>query len=512
MKRGIAALFCFIYVLSLFSGCNGEKQPYIPTGNGLYQEDTHPSTTPAVSDQEQKLTLAYDPTQSLNPYQTGSHTNKLLFSLIYQPLFSVDENYTAHPILCKQYRISGDMKTYTFYPEAATFSDGSVLTAQDVAASLLYAKDSPVYAGRFGALADVQVTQDGGVAVTMQIPYENLPLLLDVPIVPAEQVSAQQPLGTGPYWLEENASGFWLQRRSDWWCRADMPVTASYILLTAAQTTTELRDAFEFGNTGLVCADLGSDTYVDFRGDYELWDCESGYFLYLSCNEKSTVFSKAAVRKALTHAIDRDALVTQFYHDFAFSAELPASPKSPFYDQKLAANYSYDPTLFHQAVEQAQLTGSSITLLVNQADGRRVRVAKAIGQMLESAGLSVTVSALSGESYTNALTKGKYDLHLGQTKLSANMDLSAFFSPTGALNFGGLEDAVCYSLCQEAMGNIGNYYSLHRVVMDSGMLCPILFRSYALYAARGVFDRLDPARDHIFFYTLGKNLAAIRLP
>ena len=149
MKRQIAMILWIVLMLGIVTGCQVEKTPYIPTGNGLYQENDGTTPSKPQTTMEQELTLAYDSAQSLNPYQTGSVTNKLLFSLLYQPLFSLDEDYNVHPILCKEYRVSKDMKTYTFYPEAATFSDGTVLTAQDVAASLLQAKESPVYQGRF---------------------------------------------------------------------------------------------------------------------------------------------------------------------------------------------------------------------------------------------------------------------------------------------------------------------------------------------------------------------------
>jgi len=138
-------------------------------------------------------------------------------------------------------------------------------------------------------------------------------------------------------------------------------------------------------------------------------------------------------------------------------------------------------------------------------------VARAIAAMLKECGLVVTISALGGEQYTKALSDGNFDLHLGQSKLTANMDLTAFFATDGTLNYGGLSDVVCYSLCQEAMGNAGNYYSLHRTVMNSGMLCPILFRSYAIYVARGAVDDLTPARDNLLFYTLGKDMESCKL-
>lgn len=507
MKRIIAILLCVL----LLAGCQAKKPTYVPTGDGLYEDTTTLAPTLPPEAGNQVINLGIDQSQLCNPYFSGSTANRLVFNLLYQGLFSVDSDYNVHPILCKHYSRSKDMTTYAFYIEEATFSDGTVLTAEDVAASLLAARENPVYTGRLTEMNSVQVLDDGGVEVRMNIPYENLPILLDIPIVKADQVTEPLPLGTGPYRLQQGETKLWLLRREDWWCRAVMPITADYISLTEAQSPTELRDAFEFGKVNFVCADPGADSYVDFRCDYELWDCESGYFLYLACKETSAVFSNKSIRAALTHAIDRDTLVAEHYKNFAYAAYLPASPESPYYDQKLASNYGYNPQKLTDAVANAQLESNAVTLLVNGADSRRVRVARAVASMVESCGLSVKISALSGEAYRKALKNGNFDLHLGQTKLSPNMDLTAFFHTEGALNFGSLADPICYSLCQESMANLGNFYSLHRTVMDDGMLCPILFRSYAIYVGRGAIDALDPARDNLFFYSLGKNMEDCKL-
>ncbi len=509
MKRAAVIALLTAIALHLLTGCQGQT-PYTPTGGGLYQPtNTKPAPPPAAT--EQALTLAYNPDHSLNPYTAADAVNRVLFSLIYQPLFAIDRDYGVHPILCQRYTVSRDMRTYTFYLEEAVFSDGSALTAGDVAASLLAAKAGAVYQGRLTQMSGARATEDGAVEVTLNIPYENLPLLLDIPIVKAGQTEAPRPLGTGPYTMEQTLTGPQLLRRENWWCRASLPVTAQNIPLLEVDSPATLRDDFEFGNIGTVIADPGSDTYVDYRCDYELWDCENGIFLYLACNKKSKVFGIPAIRAALTHAIDRDALVSGYYRDFAVSATLPASPESPFYDKLLAAKYGYDGARFRQAVTDAQPEKTAVTLLVNKEDSRRVRVARAIAQMLTDGGLTVTVSVKGGNDYVKALKNGNYDLHLGQTRLSANMDLSAFFSSKGALCFGGLSNASAYAMCQEAMANTGNYYTLHQLIMEDGMLCPILFRSYAVYAQRGLYTDLAPARDNLFFYTLGKPLNETRL-
>ena len=86
------------------------------------------------------------------------------------------------------------------------------------------------------------------------------------------------------------------------------------------------------------------------------------------------------------------------------------------------------------------------------------------------------------------------------------MDLSVFFANKGNLSYGGISDVALNTLCTESLANRGNYYTLHKSVMDDGRLCPILFRSYAVYATRGLLTGLAPARDNVFYYSLGRTM------
>jgi peptide/nickel transport system substrate-binding protein len=154
------------------------------------------------------------------------------------------------------------------------------------------------------------------------------------------------------------------------------------------------------------------------------------------------------------------------------------------------------------------MTNREINLLVNSQDSLRTQVAQAIAEMLEAGGLKVNVVKKKGSSYTYALRdRTSYDLYLGQTKLSPNMDLGNFFSSYGSLNYGGLSDVTAYSFSKAALANHGNYYTLHEAVMEGGLLCPILFQSYGVFATRGKASFLTPARDNVFYYSTGKTLA-----
>ena len=154
----------------------------------------------------------------------------------------------------------------------------------------------------------------------------------------------------------------------------------------------------------------------------------------------------------------------------------------------------------------ALLKGRTIKLLVNSSDSLRVRVAYEISRMLNASGVVVEVVEKPSNAYEVALVERNYDMYLGQTKLSANMDLTPFFTTYGNLSYGGIDDVGVYTLCLQALENQGNYYTLHQRVMEDAYLCPILFRSYAVYASRGMLTELKPARDNLFCYSIGRTL------
>lgn len=505
MKRILPLFLAAALIVGLLSGCGSEELPYIPTGDALEDEHAPTETTRPAEDTQSPVSLVYYPSRTLNPFQATDYTNRVLFSLIYQGLFAVDSSYNVVPILCDTYNVSADMKTYTFHLANAYFSDGSPLAAGDVVASLTAAQSSPYFGSRLQHIVSITAYGDA-VVLTLDTPMENLPILLDIPIVKASQVTESNPVGTGPFLLDSSAQGKWLRRQPGWWCSAQLPVAADFITLVAAESSAQIRDSFEFAGVSLVCTDPGKADYVDFRSDHELWDSENGQFLYLVCNEKSKLFSDPAVRAALTHAIDRNLLINKFYHGFAKAATLPASPDSPYYNQTLSEKFGYDLQKFADAVAASQVSEKAVTLLLCSDDVMRLRVGRAVAEMLEAAGLTVTINQVTSEKFDETLRWGTYDLYLGQTKLSANMDLSAFFATKGTLSYGGLSDPGIHAMCLEALANVGNYYNLHKMILEEGQLVPILFQHYAIYTQRGVLYDLQPARDHIFYYDLGRTL------
>ncbi len=517
MKKIIALLLCLSTILSLFSGCEDQSdEPYVPTGDALVMEGQDPdSVGPQKEEEPQEFSLAYYPERGLNPLTCNDYTNRVIFSLIYQSLFNLKSDYSVEPILCSRYQVSSNYRVWTFYVEdMASFSDGTPLTEEDVLATYLAAKASGYYAGRFTHVHEISLSGDGGITFYLTTAYENLPQLLDIPILKAEEVAAEKPLGSGPYILSNSLAGAQLVRSPLWWCdNLEFVVTAQTIPLVEAQDPAHIRDQFEFFDVGLVLADPCSDMYADFRCDYELWDVDNGIFMYIGCNARYVDFlEENNLRSMLTYGINRERIVAENFDGYAHAVTLPADPSSPYYSKSLAARYAYDPEKFLEFLGRYGKTEEPIRLLVNADDSVRLRIAHSIADAFTEFGLPFEVIECSTAKFKQEIYNANYDLYLGMTKLSANMDLSPFFAPYGNLSRNGISDEATYSLCLEALANQGNYYNLHKAVADEGRIIPIAFFGYAIYATRGVLTDLTPSRDNVFAYSLGKTMESIRVP
>lgn len=489
-KKTAALLLC----LTTLWGCSA------PVGQTPSETEPSQQTRPIAQEfapRDESFGMTCQPDAGFNPYTCTRLVNRTVFSLLYQGLFCVNSQYRAEPVLCRTYSCSDDLKTYVFTLMDATFSDGSRLTAQDVLASLQAAVDSPMYGNRLRHVKEMKVNADGDLVITLDTAYENLPVLLDIPIVRAQDVEAERPLGTGPYTLEGTGT-LRLDRRDNWWSEYPAAVDFETIELSSTQTPAQIRDEFEFGLTDLVCADPGAASYVEYRCDYELWDCATGIMLYLGVHaESETVLDYDTIRAALTHAIDRSELVA-IYKGFAEEAYLPASPSADCYSSVQANAYGYDPEIFKAAVNDAAPRNTELTLLVNGDNSTRVEAAYAIADQLNQCGLTVTVEAPDEESYRKALREDAFDFYLGEVRLSPNFDLSCFYQERGYLNYGLIADGAIDDLCTLALENSGNYYDLFEAVMADGQLCPLLFRTYAVFASRGTVTGLLPGLDSVF--------------
>jgi len=284
MKRTISLLLCMVMLAGILSGCarSIDNSAYVPTGDAIVLEGQDPEDIQPEEEEPQDLYLAYYPDRSLNPLFGSDYTNRVLMSLMYQPLFAVDNKKNPTPILCGRHKVSANQRNWFIYLEPnATFSDGSRVTVEDVVASYNQAMQNDYYKNRFLMhLISVEPTEDGGIQFALDTPMDNLPILLDVPIVKASDVANTDPtlpppVGSGPYVFSDSVGGAALMRNESWWCGdTKIPARDKIIDLIPVSSPAEVRDAFQFGgdkSVSVVCTNPMSDSFAEYRCDYELW-------------------------------------------------------------------------------------------------------------------------------------------------------------------------------------------------------------------------------------------------
>lgn len=496
MKR----LLAICLALTLLCGCNADLAQTEAT--------EAPTETVAEIQADESFGLSYLPEYGLNPFTCTATVNRALFSLLYESLFVVSNQFRAEPLLCESFRVSEDSMAYSFtLVDGACFSDGTKMTAEDVVQSIQAARASDLYAARLSHITDLRVERDGSVTVTLDTPYENFCRMLDVPILKASSLKSSFPVGSGPYVKR----GQTLLRNENWWQDGTPLIDEETILLTSGKTNGDLRDHFEFGTTSLIYCDPNSPSAVGYRCDYEVWEAPTTVLHYIGFNLTSGYFPNDTLRTAVTCAVDRSSLVTGVYGGFAQASVLPCSPSSDLYDGQIADEFEYNPSAFVAAVHNSGvLTDADYAdhvgyFLVCSDDATRVAAAEAIAVAMNEAGLNIVVTAKSREEYEAALKNGDYDLYYGEVRLTTDFDLSVFFEENGELSYGGIADEDLARKCTESLANSGSYVTLCSQIMSEGLLCPVVFKSYAVYATRGVISNLTPGVDYLF-----RNAAAAR--
>ena len=87
--------------------------------------------------------------------------------------------------------------------------------------------------------------------------------------------------------------------------------------------------------------------------------------------------------------------------------------------------------------------------------------------------------------------------------------LSRYVKGYGNLGNSVLANETLLNMAKESLSNSGNFYNLNQMVAEDGSVIPVLFGTYNIYSKRGELLDLNPSRDNVFYYTIGKTLASI---
>ena len=171
MKKRLLPLLLALLLLAL-TGCEDldSTDPLDELSQFYRQENEEPEPEPLTA-----FTLPYVSGETLDPLTTTDTVQQTVGQLLYEGLFALNEQFEPEPVLADAYTYDSESRTWTITLRSGVmFSDGSMLTAQDVAASLARAKSSPRYGARLRCVNSV-TAWDGAVVITLSEDVATLP-------------------------------------------------------------------------------------------------------------------------------------------------------------------------------------------------------------------------------------------------------------------------------------------------------------------------------------------------
>ena len=494
--RSSLAILLLAFAL-LLTACGQEGLAELEEETPWYADEQPEEAEETLPEQ---FTLAYQAGQSLDPVTCSEGIQRQLANLLYEPLFALDQTFTPQPVLCDRYTVSADGLSYQLHIRSEVyFSDGSLLTAADVAATLRRAMTSERYGNR---LSDIRrVTADGEyVQVELHQANNALPALLEIPIVKSGTEDSTVPAGTGPYLLITTGEEAYLQVNENWWQGESLPLQRIELVNAKDQDTAQ--HLFTSHEVQLYSADLTSGGSA-LTGSLDCVDAATTIMQFIGIRTDHPLLADGAVRRALSLGIDRNTVCTGYLSSHALPASAPLSPQSALYPGEDTAAYSRE--RYRQALEDAGLntgTTTQLRLLVNEESGEKGAVALAIAQMLTAADLEVVVETLPWTEYLEALANRDFDLYYGEVKLGADWDVTDLIGTAGGLNYGGWSNASTDLLLSEFRSSADREQAAQALYTHLAAQCPILpvcFTNTSVLTHRGIVEGMTPTADNIFY-------------
>lgn len=466
-KKKLALIMVLVLLLLLFSSCK-KKDDIIVNNVTVTADDGQVISI----NRDSVFKLPCTRSDSFNPFFAEMLNNQTLMTLMYEPLFCLDDTFTAQPVLAQSCTIEKLTLTVRL-KSGAKFSDGSAVTASDVVYSFRQAKEAPGYAANLAGLASAEATDTGTVVFTAAGSNVNAEMLLTFPVVKngTGGSAGDLPVGSGRFVLKIDGTSYEMAPNGFY---SKTPAITK-IQLVNAESEEEIENALHIGNISFIFNDLSKGSKTS--GNAKSTAVPLNNLVYIGFNPKNILGQSSNLRKAVSYAINREDIVSAAYHSFATEATSVFNPLWAGSAGTDVASIHSDDKAAELAVQSSVYGDAPLRLLVNNENDYRRAAADLIAKQLNAQGLQVTVSALPYDTYMQYLAAGYYDLFLGEVRLTDNMNLNCFFTAEGncafSVNPANSSTAAAYAAYLAGESELGEFVIAFKEEMP---LVPVAYR------------------------------------
>jgi peptide/nickel transport system substrate-binding protein len=421
-------------LMLLLGGCGGDPQPDLL-----------------------RMGLASAP-GTLDPRFATDATSARIDRLLYRRLVDFDERSLPVPSLARWTELSPRHYRFHLLEDGREFTDGTRLTAADVQATYRFVLDPANASPHLTALnmiERVEVVDSDTVDFHLGRPDPLFPAYLVIGVLPArlqtiEHPFQSQPVGSGNFrllaWPEEGR--LLLERRAD---------RQRVELVKVAEPTVRTLKLLR-GEIDLIQNDLPPELigFLERQPAVRVERRSGSNFSYIGFNLEDPDTARLDVRRAVAHAIDREAIIRYALGGAAEPAQALLPPWHWAGNPELVG-YEFDPRRAEALVAQAGYGPDRPLKLVykTSSDPLRIRLATIIQSQLADVGIEVDLRSYDWGTFYGDIKAGRFQMYslawvgIRTPDIFRNVFHSQALPPQGA-NRGRFRDPLTDRLIERA--------------------------------------------------------------
>lgn len=347
--------------------------------------------------QSLSIAIPQDP-DSFDPLKTvAAATGEVAFN-IYEGLVKATPQGDVEGALATSWTVNDTNTKYTFYLRDALFHDGTPVTTHDVVNSLNRARD-PEIAVRAGELAMIKEIRELENAVEIELHEPNGAFIYALSevyasIYPAgSEDLARNPIGTGPYYLEDWLPNqqLVLRRFDSHWAEQKPYFEEASFLIIPDENSMVLN--LKSGRVQLIPRlEVSVLHQVENNSGIKVLSSPMNLVQVFSINNARAPFDDLRVRKALALGVNREDILIGAAWGHGILLDSALSPAmAGFYNDNLSDENAYNPTRAKELLAEAGQEDLSFTLTLPANYPLHLQTGELVAQMWEQIGIKVNL-------------------------------------------------------------------------------------------------------------------------
>ncbi|MGL6107634.1 ABC transporter substrate-binding protein [Romboutsia sp.] len=529
MKK-IKFLTIILVIAIITVGCRGEEEKSV-------KNETQTTTSGIKSDH---INLTMVNPKSLNPVLNKDESVGYIMNLLYDGLFTIDQNYNVVPQLVDEYQIDQDGMNLNIKLKDAKWHDGTSIISDDVkfTVDLIQKNSDSPYSIFAQNIESIRVINDKEFTIKFKNKYPFSVETLIFPIVSEKKLKSLNTeeinnyknnlVGNGPYKIEnyEERKGMVLSVNPDYYDDIENNIKGINVEVVPdeeAQVSMVIALRSDIANVSL--NDLSKFYENEFNvTSYEGRDYESIIFNYDNPYMKDVNF-----RKAIAASINRQKILDEGYMGDASLVDFPLNLNSKYYNNDIKAiDYNKEnskkylekvkPTTESETQNKANsnknnknietkekeedikkiISKMNLNIIVNKENTERIKSAHLISTDLEAIGIKSTIKELEPDEMNKALQNKEYDLAL------VGWELSCIPDATSIIESSGYSDEKLSNYLTSLLSSYSSsqtteiYNSIQRYVNDNVLFVSLVIRDNYIVTNRRLEGKIYPNNFDVY--------------